>query len=104
MGGISVEANMAPKEGWSNDLETLFRLSIEHPYVAAALFLAFIVVLILMPGGVGPAWIRYRGARRTADQIRQADVNVLIGKLLAQSKQRPQQPRPPRATKGGKRR
>lgn len=102
--GVKIEANLAPKEGWSKDLSTLYALVEAHPILSSAIFLALLVVLVLIPGGVGPAWVRYRGAKSVVEQNREADVNKLIDMLHARHVRPQSKGTPPRrAKKGGKR-
>jgi hypothetical protein len=46
----------------------------EHPGEFAILVALVVLVLVLMPGGIGPAWVKYRGAKRELEQKRTADV------------------------------
>lgn len=88
--GVEVKPNFAPEKGWAEDAGGLILLMQQHPIEFAILVVIMCLVLLLLPGGMGPGWVKYRGANRELEQKRTADVQhtvALLGKR-AQRRQR----------------
>jgi hypothetical protein len=79
---FQVEAKLpAPDGGYAEEAERFIHLAMEHPFGAGLLFICIVIILILMPGGVGPASVKYRGAVRQQEQRRITDVKDIVTRV-----------------------
>jgi hypothetical protein len=84
---VNVDSGLDSPKGWAEEAQGFTQLIIDHPGISALLFVGLIIVLILIPGGIGPSWVKYRGALRQQEQHRLDDVND-IGERISKRAQR----------------
>tara|TARA_R110000765_G_scaffold201023_2_gene306448 strand:+ start:85 stop:420 length:336 start_codon:yes stop_codon:yes gene_type:complete len=53
----------------------------KNPWTALILYFALLGVLAIIPGGVVPSFLKYRGARKGQDILRQEDVEKIVKKI-----------------------
>lgn len=103
--GIEINPKLVPEDGWASTLNALFSLVEGHPGTALLLFLGFIVVLLLLPGGTLPSYLRYRGASKVVDDEVDRDKRVLFDNVQKRIKAplNVRQPSRKRRGRGGRR-
>jgi hypothetical protein len=79
--GIEIAPKLTPDDGWAATLNALFALVIAHPVVALVIFFAIVIVLLIVPGGVGPSWVKYRGATSLVDEAVNRDKIALYNMM-----------------------
>lgn len=90
MSGVTfkLEGAVPAPESWAEEAEGFVHIIESHPEAATILFICFIIVLILMPGGVGPSWTKYRGSVRHQEQKRFEDVDKIVKGMSKRSRRR----------------
>lgn len=90
MSGLSVnlEAKVPGPEGWAAEAQGFAQLITDYPGSTTILFICLIIVLILIPGGVGPSWVRYRGSLNQQDQKRIQDIEKNVRAMSKRAKRR----------------
>ena len=84
---MRVQINLVPKDGWANEFAKLLALVNDQPVASGIVLLGIILILIFIPGGVGPAWVKYRGASKALEKKQTADVERTV-ELLGKRAQR----------------
>ncbi|OAO00370.1 hypothetical protein A8B75_18700 [Sphingomonadales bacterium EhC05] len=85
---VKVEGKLPAPENVAQQAEGLVHTMANHPAESLLLFICVIIVLILMPGGVGPSFVKYGGAKRRQEQIRSGDVKQITEQLGKRAKRR----------------
>lgn len=85
---MGVEIKLAPEGGWALEYARLLALVSDQPFVAGIVFLGIIIILIFIPGGVGPAWVKYRGAKGQLEKRQSADVEDTVEKFSKRAQRR----------------
>ena len=85
---VSVDSGLGSPKGWAEEAQGFTQLIIDHPCISALLFVALLIVLILIPGGIAPSWVKYRGAVRQQEQRRLGDVNDIEERISKRAQRR----------------
>ena len=90
MSGVSVklEGKLHAPQSWADEAEGFVHILEVHPVGAAVLIVCLLVVLVLIPGGVGPSWVKYRGSVRRQDQNRVQDVEKIANGMSKRARRR----------------
>ena len=85
---VNVGGGLDSPKGWAEEARELAQLILDQPCISALLFVGLVIVLILIPGGMGPSWVKYRGAVRQQEQRRVSDVNEIAERISRRAKRR----------------
>jgi len=90
MAGITleVEGKIPSPDSWAKEADGFARLLHNHPVEAGILFICLCIILILIPGGIGPALAKYRGAERQQEKKRVKDIENLTLGMSKRAKRR----------------
>lgn len=88
MGDIQVKPNLVPEKGWADEAAHLVDLMLLHPWAFAILVVIVFAFLILMPGGVAPGLVKYRGVDRRLEHRRKLDIDQAVVKLSKRAERR----------------
>jgi hypothetical protein len=85
---LNVDSGLDSPKGWAEEAQGFTELIIAHPWISLLLFVGLLIVLVLIPGGIGPSWVKYRGAERQQEQRRLEDVNDITERISKRAQRR----------------